>query len=82
MNHLLDLIHRLRAGESERRIAKDLKLSRPTVHKYRELAAKHGYLEPGSPMPDAAPCVPSSGLSPNRRTSSQVSSRTASWCNV
>jgi transposase len=54
MNHLLDLIHRLRAGESERRIAKDLKLSRPTVHKYRELAAKHGYLEPDSPMPDAA----------------------------
>jgi transposase len=54
MNHLLDLIHRLRAGESERRIAQDLKLSRPTVHKYRELAAKHGYLEPDSPMPDAA----------------------------
>ena len=54
MNHLLDLIHRLRAGESERRIAKDLGLSRPTVHKYRELAAQHGYLKPGSPMPDAA----------------------------
>ena len=54
MNHLLDLIHRLRAGESERRIARDLGLSRPTVHKYRELAEAHGYLKPGSPMPDAA----------------------------
>jgi hypothetical protein len=54
MNHLLDLIYRLRAGESERRIAKDLGLSRPTVHKYRVLVAEHGYLEPGSPMPDAA----------------------------
>jgi transposase len=54
MNHLLDLIHRLRCGESERRIAQDLGLSRPTVHKYRELAATHGYLKPDSPMPDAA----------------------------
>jgi len=44
MNHLLDLIHRLRAGESERRIAQDLGLSRPTVHKYREVAEAHGYL--------------------------------------
>jgi transposase len=54
MNHLRDLIHRLRAGESERGIAKDLGLSRPTVHKYRELAETHGYLKPDSPMPDAA----------------------------
>lgn len=54
MNYLRDLIHRLRAGESERRIAKDLGISRPTVHKYRELAEAHGYLKPDSPMPDDA----------------------------
>jgi DNA-binding CsgD family transcriptional regulator len=35
MNYLRDLIYRLGAGESERRIAQDLKVSRPTVHKYQ-----------------------------------------------
>ena len=45
MNHLRDLIRRLRAGESERRIAQDMRISRPTVHKYHELAKKEGYLE-------------------------------------
>jgi transposase len=45
MNHLRDLIRRLRAGESERRIARDMKISRPTVHKYYELAKQQGYLE-------------------------------------
>lgn len=72
MNHLLDLIHRLRAGESERRIAKDLGISRPTVHKYRELAEAHGYLKPGSPMPDAATlrAVLGPGPQPPRRASS------------
>ena len=54
MNHLRDLIHRLRAGESERRIATDLKLSRPTVHKYKVWAKAQGYLEPSQPLPDLA----------------------------
>jgi transposase len=31
MNHLRELIYRLRAGESQRRIAKDLNMSRTTV---------------------------------------------------
>jgi hypothetical protein len=38
MNYLRYLIHRLRAGESERRIARDLRISRITVHRYHELA--------------------------------------------
>ena len=54
MNHLRDLIHRLRAGESERRIAQDLQISRPTVHKYHVLAKREGYLEVGSALPDDA----------------------------
>lgn len=45
MNHLRDLIRRLKAGESERRIAQDMGLSRPTIHKYHELARQEGYLE-------------------------------------
>lgn len=42
MNYLRDLIHRLRLGQSERSIAKDLHLSRQTVSKYRELAKAAG----------------------------------------
>jgi len=45
MNHLHDLIRRLRAGESERRIARNMQISRPTIHKYHELARQQGYLE-------------------------------------
>ena len=45
MNHLRDLIRRLKAGESERRIAQDMGVSRPTIHKYHELARQEGYLE-------------------------------------
>ena len=51
MNHLRDLIRRLRAGESERRIAQDMQISRPTVHKYHELCKKEGYLEAGNEIP-------------------------------
>jgi len=52
MNHLRDLIRRLRAGESERRIARDMRISRPTVHKYHELAKQQGYLEKDVVIPD------------------------------
>lgn len=52
MNHLRDLIQRLRAGESERRIARDMKISRPTVHKYHELARQQGYLEKEAVVPN------------------------------
>ena len=38
MNRLRDLLNRLRSGESERRIARDMHISRTTVRKYRELA--------------------------------------------
>ena len=44
MNHLKDILHRLRSGESERRIARDLQISRPTVHKYYELANDEPFL--------------------------------------
>jgi transposase len=52
MNHLRDIIHRLRKGESERRISMDLQISRPTVHKYHELAKREGYLDSNHPIPD------------------------------
>ena len=41
INYLRDLTFgRLRAGESERRIARDLRISRVTVHRYHELAER------------------------------------------
>lgn len=54
MNHLRDILHRLKAGESERRIARDLGISRPTVHKYHELAKQQGYLETEAALPNDA----------------------------
>jgi transposase len=44
MNHIQDIIRRLQLGESERRIAQDMRISRPTVHKYHEIAKQKGYL--------------------------------------
>jgi hypothetical protein len=52
MNYLRDLIHRLRCGESERRIAQDLGISRTTVRRYRQLAEQQGFLLPTSSLPD------------------------------
>jgi transposase len=54
MNYLRDVIHRLRAGDSQRRIAQELKISRSTVSKYRDWAAAQGYLQPECTLPDAA----------------------------
>jgi len=54
MNYIRDLIHRLRSGESERQIACDLGISRPTVSKYHHLVAAQGFLQPDRPLPDDA----------------------------
>jgi len=54
MNHLRELIYRLRAGESQRRIAQDLSMSRTTVAKYRAWAETHRYLDKNQPPPDDA----------------------------
>ena len=47
------MIRRLRLGESERRIAQDMNLSRLTVRKYSKIAREHGYLEAGQLPNDA-----------------------------
>jgi hypothetical protein len=52
MNQMRDLIQRLKMGESERRIAQDMQVSRPTIHKYHELAKQAGYLEKGAGIPN------------------------------
>ena len=35
MNIYKEIIYRIRAGESERNIARDMGISRPTIHKYK-----------------------------------------------
>jgi len=54
MNLLRDLIRRLRCGESQRRIARDLGLARKTVQKYAQLASRQGWLAVSVPLPDDA----------------------------
>ncbi len=45
MNLYKEIIYRLRKKESERNIARDLGISRPTIHKYKIKAEVEGYLE-------------------------------------
>ncbi len=73
MNYLRDLIHRLRAGESERRISRDLGISRVTVHRYHELAERQGFLKPGTSMPEDTAILAALGEPPQPpRTASTV----------
>jgi transposase len=64
MNYLQDLIYRLRAGESGRRIAADLGISRATVRKYRDWAQQQGYLEAGTPLPELSSMLAALGEAP------------------
>jgi len=45
MNVYKEIIYRIRAGESERSISRDIGISRPTVHKYKIRAEIEGYLD-------------------------------------
>jgi transposase len=51
MNQIKEIIRRIQLGESERRIAQDLHISRPTVHKYHDMAKKAGFLEKKPELP-------------------------------
>lgn len=54
MNVLLDVISRLRRGQSVRGVARDVGLCRNTVKKYRDEALAKGFLEAGLPLPGLA----------------------------
>ncbi len=51
VNQIRDIVYRLRQGQSERQIALDLRVSRHTVARYRELAQGAGYLEVTGVLP-------------------------------
>ena len=52
MNYIKDILYRLRSGQSERAIARDLGISRPTVHKYKIMAEEERFLEKTQELPD------------------------------
>jgi DNA-binding transcriptional MocR family regulator len=68
-----ELVHRLRAGASQRQIAHDLGLARMTIQKYAQLAAAAGYLDTSQPLPEAAELIARLGPPPQPpRTPSTV----------
>jgi len=54
MNEVREIIYRLRQGQGARRIARAMELSRNTVRKYRDMAAKFGLLDKDAPLPEIA----------------------------
>src|SRR5690606_11147878 len=52
MQVILDILYRRRSGQSERAIAKDLGHSRITIRRYRQMAARKGYLVASVPLPE------------------------------
>ena len=52
MNRICDIIYRLRRGQSERAIERDLGHSRNTIREYHKLAREKGYLGPDRPLPE------------------------------
>jgi len=51
LNSICDIVYRLRRGQSERAIAKDLGHSRHTIRRYHQLAEEMGYLDPVCALP-------------------------------
>lgn len=51
---IVDIVYRLRAGQSVRAICRDLGHSRGTVRRYRDLAKRRGYLDSAGPLPEPA----------------------------
>jgi transposase len=71
---IVDIVYRLRRGQSVRVIGRDLGHSRATIRRYRNLAKQHGYLDRSRPLPEAAEVLAQLGpaLAPASRTVSSV----------
>ena len=52
LNSISEIVYRLRRGQSERAIAKDLGHSRHTVRRYHYLAEAKGYLDRWRGVPE------------------------------
>ena len=51
MNEVIEIIYRLRNGQSQRLIHRETKIDRKTVKKYYDFAEKNGWLSPEALMP-------------------------------
>lgn len=73
MQEIIDIVYRLRKGQSQRTIAAALGYHRATVRRYYEVAQQKGFLDPETPFPDAADLVAALGEPvPPPRTASSV----------
>jgi hypothetical protein len=74
MREIVDIINRLRNGDSERAISDDLGNSRVTVSRYRRLAQDNGFLDPSLPLPQASEVLEALGPPDNKpRIASTIS---------
>lgn len=64
MHEIRDVIYRVRQGQSDRQIARDLGISRLTVKKYRSLGEKEGYLASSGGLPTNAELAAAVGSVP------------------
>jgi transposase len=67
-----EILRRLQLGEPDRRVARDLGISRNTVARYRGWARRHGVLD-GGPLPDLATLVGLLTPAPTERPSHEQS---------
>jgi len=51
MDQIIDIVRRLRFEQSERQIARDLRCSRKTIRRYRNVCREHGFLDPAVSLP-------------------------------
>jgi transposase len=54
VQHIQEIVHRLRKDQSERSIARDLGCARETVRRYSRLALDQGYVSGSEPLPSLA----------------------------
>lgn len=74
MQVIVDIIYRLRAGQSLRAIHRDTGHSRDTIRQYRRVAREQGFLDPHRPLPEPAQVQAALGplLAPPRPQPSSV----------
>ena len=61
VKQIRDIVYRLRQGQSERQIARDLGMSRVTIHKYYMVALREGYMDSEEELPTDRELVASLG---------------------
>jgi transposase len=54
MQEIIEIVYRLRKGESQRTVAASLGYHRATIRHYHEVAKQKGFLDPQTPLPTAA----------------------------